>query len=395
LGATTWRGLSERQRGELRVTVRDHFLQTLAAPRGDPGDIAWSTTATSPGRNGPDVLMGFQFGSRRLKTRWQVQEMGGSWRVSDIILSDPGISLADASLRARGPEPVRRRDRRKEAERAAYPRVAALAAITLLLAIVVPRLDRGRRRLLLLTAAAPAALFAIDGTLAVRRTLSEAYAVTLPIGREPWRDAEQSALQAEREGRWMDARGLWAQAIAAGDPPGPVHFQLGLTARQHGDLTRARADFERALADRPPAPGAAKELATLDATEQKYGPALAKLERYIALAGPDPEVLTLLAVLRTNLGKAPEGVEAVREARDLVGQGWRGAELEAQVRARAGDAAGAVAALRALEPERRLDRPALRADPAYLGIATDPEWVSFLNERPTKTSTPFPKGKSR
>src|SRR5262249_58377514 len=56
LGATTWRGLSERQRGELRVTVRDHFLQTLAAPRGDPGDIAWSTTATSPGRNGPDVL---------------------------------------------------------------------------------------------------------------------------------------------------------------------------------------------------------------------------------------------------------------------------------------------------------------------------------------------------
>jgi Flp pilus assembly protein TadD len=148
-------------------------------------------------------------------------------------------------------------------------------------------------------------------------------------------------------------------------------------------LIRARADFERALTDHSPAPGAAKELASLDAAEQKYELAHKELERYIALTGPDPEALTLLAVLRANLGMAEAGVDAVRQARGLVGEGWRGAELEAQVRARAGDAAGAVAALRRLEPEGRLDRSVLRANPAYLLIATDPTWVAFINEKPT------------
>ena len=66
---------------------------------------------------------------------------------------------------------------------------------------------------------------------------------------------------------------------------------------------------------------------------------------------------------------------------ELAGPGSRGAELEAQVRARAGDAGGAIAALRPLAQEGRLDRSVLRADPAYLPIATDPAWVIFLNER--------------
>ena len=64
--------------------------------------------APSPTRNGVDVLIGLQFGQRRLKTRWEVHGAGGGWRVSDVVLSDPGISLADASLGALGPEPVRR-----------------------------------------------------------------------------------------------------------------------------------------------------------------------------------------------------------------------------------------------------------------------------------------------
>jgi tetratricopeptide (TPR) repeat protein len=305
-----------------------------------------------------------------------------------VILSDPGISLADASLGALGPEPVRRRERRREAERVAYPRLAALGTIALLLAIITPRIERGKRKLLWLTAAAPAALFAIDGTLAVRRTLSEAYAVAPTASREPWRDAEQHALQAEREEHWAQAQDLWARAIAAGRPAGgsagPIYYQLGLRARERGDLVKARADFARALSAHPPAPGAAKELATLDAAEQKFELAQQELEHYIALAGADPDTLTLLAVLKTNLGKSAAGVAAVQQARDLVGdEAWRGAELEAQVRARAGDAAGAVAALRRLEAEGRLNRAALRADAAYLSIANDPAWVAFINEKPT------------
>ena len=383
LGAATWKGLTDQQREQLRGIVRDHFLQTLAPARGQSGDILWSWPSAVAGGDGADVLIGIQFGQRRLKTRWAVRGSGGSWRVADVILSDPGVSLADASVRALGPEPVRRRQPRREAEQAAYPRIAGLATIGLLLAIVAPRLPRGKRSLLFLTAAAPAALFAIDGALAVRRTLLEAYALAPAPAREPWRDAERRALEAEREERWSEARELWARAIAEGDPPGPIHYQLGLLARQRGDSIRARADFERALTDHSPAPGAAKELASLDAAEQKYELAHKELERYIALTGPDPEALTLLAVLRANLGMAEAGVDAVRQARGLVGEGWRGAELEAQVRARAGDAAGAVAALRRLEPEGRLDRSVLRANPAYLLIATDPTWVAFINEKPT------------
>jgi len=40
-----------------------------------------------------------------------------------------------------------------------------------------------------------------------------------------------------------------------------------------------------------------------------------------------------------------------------------------------------VAALRMLEPEGRLDRASLRADPSYLPIANDPAWVAFINEK--------------
>src|SRR5260370_976267 len=156
----------------------------------------------------------------------------------------------------------------------------------------------------------------------------------------------------------------------------------------------ARGDFARGLSARPTAPGAAKELATLDAAEKKFELAQEELERYSALAGADPEALTLLAVLKTNLGKSAAGVAAVQQARDLLGdEAWRGAELEAQVRARAGDAAGAVAALRRLEADGRLNRAALRSDAAYLPIADDPAWVAFINEKPPAPASRVPPSK--
>jgi tetratricopeptide (TPR) repeat protein len=387
LGVNTWKGLTDRQREQLRSVVRDHFLQSLAPPRSAAsGEIAWSV-ASSATSDGADVLLGLRFRDRTLKTRWAVSRVGGGWRVSDVVLSDPGISLAAASLRSLGPEPVRRRDRRREAERTAYPRLAALAIIVLVLVVVAPRLRRGARVLLFLTAAAPALLFFIDGALAIRRTLAEPYALAKGLPREPWREAEFQALQADREGRGREARHHWARALAQGGPAGPIEYQMGLAARQRGDLQTARTDFERALSQLQPAPGAAKELAAIDASQGKSEDADRELERYIDLAGPDPESLSMLAVLKTNLGKTDQALEAIGRARSLVGNGWRGAEVEAQVRARAGDAAGAVAALRPLDAESPVDRAILRADPAYLPIATDPAWVAFINEKP-KSPTP-------
>jgi len=121
--------------------------------------------------------------------------------------------------------------------------------------------------------------------------------------------------------------------------------------------------------------------------EGRYEEARRLLEAYVAAAGPDPDTLSALAVTQANQGDADAAARTIASARALIPEDTRRAELEAQVYARAGKAASAVAALRPLEARGRLDRFALRADPAYLPIATDPVWVAFLGESP---STPRP-----
>jgi uncharacterized protein HemY len=106
------------------------------------------------------------------------------------------------------------------------------------------------------------------------------------------------------------------------------------------------------------------------------------LRRYLEEAGPDPDALSALAVAEANLGQKERAVESVEQARMLVADRWKGARLQAQVYARAGDAEKAVETLRVLEPNGLLDRETLRADPTYLPIATDPAWVRFLSETP-------------
>ena len=85
-----------------------------------------------------------------------------------------------------------------------------------------------------------------------------------------------------------------------------------------------------------------------------------------------------------NLGEGGKAVESVEGARALLPERWRALGLQAQVYARAGDAAKAIETLRELEREGPLDREALRSDPLYLPIATDPLWVAFLGERSGK-----------
>jgi len=121
----------------------------------------------------------------------------------------------------------------------------------------------------------------------------------------------------------------------------------------------------------------------MDAAAGRYEDAERNLERYMELAGPDPDSLSLAAVLQANLGRSSDSLRSLEKARALVGDAWRAAELEAQVRARAGDAAGAVSALRSLDAQGFVNRSELRGDPNYLPIATDPVWVAFINEPAT------------
>jgi hypothetical protein len=381
LGAEAWNGLAARQRDLLRGAVRDRFLSALAAPRGEEGDIAWSAVRAGNSPSTWDVFLGLKYNEKTVKTRWSVARQKSGLRITDVVLADPGVSLARVALRTLGPEPVRRRNRSAQARAEAVPRVLGLVVILGIVIIAWPRLSREGRRLLLLVAAAPAVLFAGDGILAVRRVLSEPFALAEQPPSEPWAQASEAALRAERAGRLDEARERWAEALAAGEDAGPIEYQIGLTYRARSELDHARAQFERALREIPPAPGAAREIASMAAAAGRHADAEQWLRIYVSLAGPDPETLALAAVVESNLGKTRESVEAIREARLMVGEGWRASELEARIRARAGDAAGAVAALRPLEAQGRLNRAELRSNPEYLPIATDPAWVAFLNEK--------------
>ena len=385
LGEAAWTGLSSRQRDLLRALVRDQFVDTLAGPRSSGSEIAWSWV--EPSGSAVNVSLGLRFAEKTLKTRWLVSHVGAGWKITDIVLADPGISLAAAAIQDLGPEPVRRRQPVREAEEVAYPRLIGLAAIGLILLVFAPRIPAPKRTLLFLTMAAPAILFMIDGTLAVKRTLAERYALREPGTASTWRESEKLALDAERDGRASEASRQWARALANGAPPAPIEYEMGLAARRRGDRERARQDFTKALDEREPAPGAARELASLDAEAGRYEEAERNLARCIALSGPDPESLALAAVLQTNLGRTSDSLRSLQQARALLGDAWRAAELEAQVRARAGDAAGAVAILRSLDAQGLANRADLRANPSYLPIANDPVWVAFINERVVGTSS--------
>lgn len=386
-----WRDLTERQRAELRAFVRDRFLRTLAPERGTDGGIAWSS-ARAAGETAIDADIGLRLGERTLKTRWVVERERGAWTLTDVRLSDPGISLAASAARSLGPEPLRRRDRARQARAEILPRLLGLATIAAAVLFARRRLSETRRSILYWTAAAPALLFLVDGALAARRAYSETYALTPDPRREPWRDAEERALVEQARGDLAAAHGAWSRALELGTPAGPALYRLGLLARDRGQPDQARRFFERALSEGDPAPGAARELAVQRLSARRDEEARELLQRYVAEAGPDPETLWLLAVAESNLGHDDASLAAVRVARLMVGESSDGAELEARVRARAADARGAVEALRRLEPEGRLNRPELRADPAYLAIATDPAWVAFLAETPRwseRTPTPI------
>lgn len=386
LSDEVWRRLSDRQRLRFESIVRSRFVDALAPPPGSAAEIAWSSAR--PEGDTVALYLGLRYRTGLLKTRWTIARRGSAWGVTDVTLSDPGISLAAEAGRAWGEGAVHRRDRAREARAAAFPRALGIAAIAVIVLFVSRRLEPTGRKVLLLAAAAPAILFAVDGTLVVRRVLSEPYRVPEVATPSPWAASERQALAAQREGRLEDARRLWAAAVAAGAPPAPADYQLGLALKAAGRTAEAREAFTRALSRHAAAPGASKELGLIALEQGESGEARDLLRRYIEAAGPDPDTLSALAVAEANVGEGEAAVASVEQARALLAERWNGIRLQAQIYARAGDAASTVETLREIEPGGPIDRESLRADPAYLPIATDPAWVAFLAETPAPTATP-------
>lgn len=359
--------------------IRDHFFQTLEPAPGSPTGIAWSSAR--PEADGVSVLLGLRYPAGVLKTRWSLARSGAGWTIQDVVLADPGISIASEAMRSLGPAP-RRRDAGRETRAILLPRVLGLAAIAVIVLLIGRRLTPAARRILLLTAAAPAILFVVDGYLAVQRVRAEPYVLAEVLPPTPWRTAEREAVRAQREGRVEDAKRAWERAVGAGASPAPALYQIGLALKSAGRTSEARAAFQGALSGPKPAPGAGKELGLLALAEGNSAQARDLLSRYVAAVGPDPDSLSALAVAEANVGESGSALKSVEAARALMADRWRGVGLQARLYAKAGDARRTVEALRALEAEGKLDRESLRSDPAYVTIATDPLWVAFLNEKP-------------
>jgi tetratricopeptide (TPR) repeat protein len=380
VGEQIWRRLSDRQREGIRRALLDRFVETLSPPRGAAGEIAWSSAR--PEDDSVVLFLGLRYGSGVLKTRWLLTRRDVGWRVEDVLLSDPGISLASEAASSLGVDAIHPRSRAREARRVALPRALGIAAILAVVFFLGRRLAPAGRRILAVIAVAPAVLFAVDGFLSVRRVLSESWVVPEVLTAPAWTAAEREALAAERRGRLDDALRYWERAIAAGAPAAPSDYRLGLVLKAAGRVAEARAAFARARSRSPGAPGASKELGLIALAEGNAAGARDLLRQYLDEAGPDPDAFSALAVAQSNLGEKAEAVASVEHARLLLADRWRGLRLQSQVYARAGDAKKAVAALHALESDGEVDREALRSDPAYLPIATDPAWIGFLAETP-------------
>jgi tetratricopeptide (TPR) repeat protein len=382
IGVARWLELTDMQRERLRSLLRERFLRELWPSNAEErGQMAW-ITARPESRDGVAVWIGLDYpGNRQLKTTWHMTRTRSDWRIADVVLSDPGVSLSRTYLRSLTETPLIPSDRRRAARETAMPRLALLGAI-LLVVVLFWRRTRENRHILILTALAPAFIVALEGTLAVRAAMMERWTLRETIPSEPWRAPAGASLDALAAGDLEGARQKAKVAVSLGADIGPLAYAIGRAENAAGDPATAETEFQRALEASPPAPGAARELAAIELAQGRGEAARERLTQYLATAGPDPEALTLLAVAALSARNNPQALEAIDSARQIVGGGLRGAELEARIRARAGDAAGTVAALQPLDAAGRLDRSLLRKDPAYVAIATDPVWERFLAEKP-------------
>src|SRR5580765_7758654 len=278
IGSEAWRGLTERQKNVLRTVLKERFAAMLAPPAPAPATgIAWSqAVAGAPGRD--EAVVVIAVGEKTLKTRWLLKEDGGLRRIEDVVLTDPGISLAAASLASLGALPAVRPPPFSRAATQVVPWLALLAILAIFVAVTAPRVEAQRRRILYRAAAVPAVIVAAGAIVGGVRLVSQPYV-------------------------------LRVEAVAP--PPGPTDYERGLAARQRGDSRTAKASFEAALGGPQPAPGATRELAAMDLEAGRLSLAEQRIASYLSATGPDPDALALAAVIQANLGKQREAVESI------------------------------------------------------------------------------------
>ena len=219
------------------------------------------------------------------------------------------------------------------------PRLLGLAAIVVIVLLVRRRLSPSGRQILLLTAAAPAILFLVDGFLAVQRVSRRALpsARRFPAGPVAGRRAGSGAGAAPGPGRGRRKR-AWERAVAAGAPPAPALFQIGLVLKSAGRTPEARAAFEGALTGPEARARRRKELGLLALAEGNSAEARDRLGRYVATVGP---IRLPLGARRGGGQPRPERLRREvggRRARPRGGPLGEGVTLQARLYAKAGDA---------------------------------------------------------
>jgi tetratricopeptide (TPR) repeat protein len=376
VGAPNAALLTENQRQRLVAYVLRAFEATLS-PAAQRGASVLPLGADSrEGHVETGILLPNPHGV--LKTEWILRKHGPDWRIADVRLVDIGESARDMAIRALGDPPLALvRDPRRAARRAAVPRIAGIAAVLLVAGIFARRM-RGRERLVLLLAAlGPLLIFAADGVLAVRESLKEPVELRIALV-TPRQRAIALFNSALARNDLPAARRAAAEAATLGARPQPLAYGLGqLTARAERSAEAALL-FRRALSPPDPAPGADLGLAQLAAARGDFAEARTDLSSYLSRTRADPATCLLKAAVEGRLRNFPEALATVEEAISLDPSNAQAYELGARLAAGAGDAALAVQRLRQEEAIRPLDRGRLAKDPAFAGIAEDPEWKAFL-----------------
>jgi tetratricopeptide (TPR) repeat protein len=384
LGAPLATRLTDRQRDGLEHDLVSNISRDLTL-KPDPLAVAKPIGAVGKGAEAWITLM-LPVTPGDLKTDWIVRSRHGEWKIEDVVLTDAGRSLREEAVDSLGRPPLAvLRRQHADARRAAWPRLAGLAAVVLVAGIFARHLKGRDRSILFVAAAAPALLFCLDAVLAVARVLREPVELRLS-GSTQVESILRKFHRALSRRDTSQARRALGEAVAAGVRPQPLHFVLGRAYEALRESQRAAEEYGQALKPPHPAPGAWVGLARLALAEGKSDEAIVDLDRYLEMTTPDAQSLYLKAIALAKKHDLGEAQEALTRAESLAPDEPVLYDLSARLSAAAGDATRTIDRLREEERLRPLDRATIAGDPDFAPLRDDPDWQAFLEEKKSPPS---------